>query len=186
MSIIGKARFHGAGIAAIGIYALVYSASLYVLSGEEGFSLVEPLFVLATLGLAFPLLAFFLTGNTRMPEPSITKPKQELAGVLMYLALFAVGVLGYGFTVLKTSITDVQSQSMALLAIKLLSMVIMPIALLGIFGHRWQDLLALRWSTGKHWKALLGVGLALLAFQAVFGRGLTTIGELAPPPSTLA
>ncbi|HPO25161.1 MAG TPA: CPBP family intramembrane metalloprotease [Arenimonas sp.] len=186
MSIIDKTGFRGAGMAAIGIYILVYSASLYVLSGAEGFSLVEPLFVLATLGLAFPLLAIFLTGNARMPEPLITRPKQELAAVLMYLTWFAVGVLGYGFTVLKTSIVEPQSQSMALLAIKSVSMVMMPVALLGMFGHRWQDVLAMRWNGGKHWKALLGVGLALLAFQAVFGRGLITIGELAPSPLTLA
>jgi len=186
MSSRGKTGFRGAGMAAAGIYVLAYSASLHVLSRGDGFVLVEPLFVLATLGLIFPLLAFFLTGNARMPEPLITKPKQELAAVLMYLTLFAVGVLGYAFTVIKTSITEPQSQSMALLAIKLLSMVIMPVAVLGVFGHRWQEVLALRWSSGRHWKALLGVGLALFAFQAVFGRGLTTIGELAPSPLTLA
>jgi membrane protease YdiL (CAAX protease family) len=36
------------------------------------------------------------------------------------------------------------------------------------------------------WIALAGVGLAMLAFQMVFGRGLRTLGELAPSAATLA
>jgi len=185
MSDTGSSRLNWTGSAAMLLYAAVYAGSLNTLSGQADFSVVEPLFVFATLGVIFPLLAFFLTRNARMPGPSISKPKQELGAVLVYLLLFAVGVLGYGFTLLKTSITEQPSQSLALLIVKLSSMVVIPVALLGLFGHRWQDVLALRWDTRKHWKALLGIGIALIAFQAVFGRGLTTLGALNPSSLTL-
>ncbi len=174
------------GSAAMGLYALVYAAALYAMSGQPDFSIVEPLFVLGVLGIIFPMLAFFLTRDARMSEPSITKPKQELSATLIYLALFAVGILGYGFTEIKTAVPDEPMQSLVLLATKLIRMVIVPVALLGIFGHRWQDVLAFRWDTKKHWRALVGVGIALFAFQAVFGRGLTTLNALDPSAATLA
>lgn len=174
------------GFVAVGAYAAAYAASLLALSGQPGFSIVEPLFVLSIMGVIFPALAYFLTRDARMHEPAITQPQKELGAVLLYLALFAVGILGYGFTEIKSAIPQEPTQSTALLFVKLTSMVLLPVALLGLFGHRWQDVLALRWNTRKHWRALLGVGVALLAFQAVFGRGLTTLGVLQPSATTLA
>ncbi len=174
------------GFIAAGTYAVVYASSLYALSGQPDFSMVEPLFVLAIMGVIFPALAFFLTRDARMSEPAITKPKQELSAVLLYLVLFAVGILGYGFTEIKSAIPQEPMQSNVLLLVKLTSMVVMPVAVLGLFGHRWQDVLSLRWDTRKHWRVLLGVGIALFAFQAVFGRGLTTLGALQPSMTTLA
>lgn len=106
--------------------------------------------------------------------------------VLLYLGIFAFGILGYGFSALKSSITTETWQSLALLIVKLLSLVIVPMALLRFFGHRWQDVLALRWDTKKHWRALAGMGIVLLAFQAIFGRGLQTLGELHPSLLTLS
>ena len=186
MSVSKTSTIAWRGSAAAGSYALVYAGSLLALSGQPDFSIVEPVFVLAVLGIIFPLLAFFLTRDARMPEPVISKPKQELSATLLYLALFALGILGYGFTEIKAAVPDEPMQSAALLVTKLLSMVIIPVALLGLFGHRWRDLLAFRWETKKHWRALLGIGIALFAFQAVFGRGLTTLNTLHPSATTLA
>ncbi|MFT3805492.1 CPBP family intramembrane glutamic endopeptidase [Arenimonas sp.] len=172
---------------AVAAYAAVYSLSLYALSLQPGFSLIEPLFVLGVLGIAMPVLAVALTRNARNPGPS-ARPigTRETLASLGYLALFALFVLGFGFSVINEAIADEPTRSLAKLGVKLATMVALPVALLAMFGHRWRDTLAPGWSWPKHGRALIGVGLALLAFQAVFGRGLQSLDALQPAWSTMA
>ena len=167
------------------VYALAYAVALFVLAREPGFSAVEPLFVLGVLGIAFPLLALGLTRRVAANPDPITQPGREAAAALLWLAVFAIGVLGWGFTALRAALPAGMAQEGAILAAKLLAMVAIPALILRGFGHPLRELLA----PGLGRRALLlplaGVGLALLAFQAVFGRGLTTLGELGPAAATL-
>ena len=95
-------------------------------------------------------------------------------------------MLGSTFRCGNEAWPDEPAQSTVKLAAKLLTMVLLPVGLLALFGHRWRDTLAPAWRWAKHGRALIGVGLALLVFQAVFGRGLHTLGELHPSVATLA
>jgi uncharacterized protein len=171
----------------LGVCALVYAAALALLAQRDDFSLVEPLFVLVVLGGAFSLLAWSLTrASARALRPATTTSARELAMVLGYLALFAVLVLGWGFTAIKAAVTTEPLQGAALIAVKLLAMVGLPVLLLWWLGQRpWRVL-----SGGVHWRqhgwALSVMAVALLAFQAVFGRGLKTLSELGPDAGTLA
>lgn len=171
---------------AIAIYAMAYVLSLFGLWRQPGFSVVEPLFVLAMLGIAMPLLALALTRNARQPAPAATIAPRESFSALAYLLLFALLVLGFGFSAINQAIAEEPARSLAKLGIKLITMVALPVALLALFGHRVRDTLATGWSWQRHGRALLGVGLALLAFQAVFGRGLQTLEQLQPAWTTLA
>lgn len=74
MSDVHSSRNNMTSFIGIGLYAAAYAASLLELSGQPDFSTVEPLFVLAVMGAMFPALAYFLTRNARMCEPSIAKP----------------------------------------------------------------------------------------------------------------
>ena len=170
----------------VAIYATAYALSLLGLARQPGFSAVEPLFVLAVLGIAMPLLAMILTRNARNPETASVISARETGASLLYLALFALLVLGFGFSAINDAITDEPARSLAKLAVKLLTMVALPVALLAMFRHRLRDTLAPGWSWPRHGRALIGVGLALLAFQAVFGRGLQTLDALHPAWTTLA
>jgi membrane protease YdiL (CAAX protease family) len=58
--------------------------------------------------------------------------------------------------------------------------------LLAVSGLPAKRSLAPNWRWREQGRALIGIGLALLAFQAVFGRGLTTLGQLDPGLATLA
>lgn len=168
------------------VYALAYAAALFVLAREPGFSAVEPLFVLGVLGIAFPLLSLGLTRRVVATPDPILQPGREAAAALLWLALFAIGVLGWGFSALRAALPAGMAQEGAILAAKLLAMVAIPALILRAFGHPLRELLA----PGLGRRALLlplaGVGVALLAFQAVFGRGLATLGELGPAAATLA
>lgn len=174
-----------AGTLAAVIYALAFGVSLWALSTFPGFSLTEPLFAFGTLAVVFPLLAVALTRNARSEVSVIARPVSELSAILGYLAVFAVAVLGFGFSAINATWPEDPTQSFVKLAAKLLTMVALPVLLLRGFGHTTGETLALRWNWQRHGRALIGVGLALLAFQAIFGRGLQTLLALHLNPTTL-
>ncbi|KAA2284114.1 CPBP family intramembrane glutamic endopeptidase [Arenimonas fontis] len=165
---------------------LAYAVSLVVLAGRPGFSLVEPLFVLGVLGLGMPLLAWLGTRPAvarRAPQPAAGAG--GLAVTFAYLFLFAVLVLGFGFSALQQWLPEGQARELATLALKWLTMVLLPLWLLHRLGLG-SPLQAPRWGWHRsQWLALVLVGLALLAFQAVFGRGLSRLDELQPALLTL-
>jgi membrane protease YdiL (CAAX protease family) len=175
-----------AGIAGVAAYAACYAAALLALSTQTGFSLEEPLFALAVLGVIFPLIALALTRNSTIRPAIRGASRSEGLAVLAYVAVFAVAVLGFGFSAINHAWPADPAQSVVKLLAKLLTMVVLPVALLAAFGHRWRDTLAPAWRWSKHGRALLVLGAALLLFQAVFGRGLKTLNELQPTFATLA
>src|SRR5687768_4878977 len=111
--------------------ALLYASALALLAREPGFSLVEPLFVLIVVGGVFSALAWATTRRTAAAlEPQPVAGPRDVVAVLAYLALFAALVLGFGFTAVKDTVTTEPAQSIALLVVKLVTMVALPLALL--------------------------------------------------------
>jgi membrane protease YdiL (CAAX protease family) len=158
-----------------------YLAALAILLRTPGTALVEPLFLLGALGLVFPALAWGLTRRPRtLPRP-LSRPPTAVLPVLAYLVLFSVLVLGWGFSAIRSAWPDQPAQSLALLTLKLLTMVVLP-AWLFLRMTRQRPL----HGRNRLLVAFAAMALALLAFQAVFGRGLTTLRELGPDAVTLA
>lgn len=174
------ATVHAAAFA-ITIAAVAYAASLAVLSRSPGTSLVEPLFLLAVLGGAFPALTIALTRRPRARPQPLTRPPTALPPVLAYLAVFSLLVLGWGFSAIATSWPDEPAQSVAQTIAKLLTMALLPAVLFLPGSH-----LRPRFAAPRLWLVFFAMAAAFLAFQAVFGRGLTTLRALAPDASTLA
>jgi membrane protease YdiL (CAAX protease family) len=165
---------------ALGVAAIAYLTALAVLQQQPGASVVEPLFLLAVLGVVFPLLAWGLTRSPRTPP---TPPPAELArlrSVLIYLAAFSTIVLGWGFSAIQHTLPTEPVLSIVQLLVKLATMVVLPWWLFAGWTQR-------RGPFG--WRRLALVfavmGLAYLALQSVFGRGLHTLDELAPTATTL-
>jgi membrane protease YdiL (CAAX protease family) len=167
---------------ALAVAAVAYAASLMVLMRLPGASVAEPLFLLGVLGVAFPLLAWLLTRGRQLVAVSATATPVRPWPVLGYLALFAAVVLGWGFTALNAAVPDEPAQSVAQLALKLVTMVVLPAWLFLRAGPRLQA----RLPRARLWLVFVAMSLAYLAFQAVFGRGLMSLGELAPSVATLA
>lgn len=166
---------------AIATCALAYAVSLTVLLGMPGASAAEPLFLLGVMGIAFPLLALALTRRPAPVTRGLTQPPRTLWTVLLYLAVFAVLVLGWGFGAVKQAVPGERAEEAALLAVKIVTMVALPL-LLFVRGTRQPR----RFAPARLWWVLVAMGAALVAFQAVFGRGLTTLRELGPSMATLA
>jgi membrane protease YdiL (CAAX protease family) len=167
---------------ALAVALAAYSVSLAALQRLPGASVFEPLFLLAVLGVAFPLLAWLCTLKPRnAPQPRGAGTSQ-LPGLVAYLAVFSILVLGWGFSALNQMLPDEPMQSAAQLVLKLVTMVALPAWLFLQLRPGAQSL----FSTGRLLLVFVIMSLAYLALQAVFGRGLTTLGELAPAATTLA
>jgi membrane protease YdiL (CAAX protease family) len=106
----------------------------------------------------------------------------QLPRVLVYLAVFALAVLGWGFTAMNATFPDEPLQSIVQVAVKLVTMVVVPAWL--FLGFRLDARATL--SSRRLLLVFVVMSLAYLAMQAVFGRGLITLRELSPPASTLA
>lgn len=169
-------------VLALATAGAAYAASLWVLAQQPGFSLVEPLFLLAVLGVAFPLLAWALTATPGRPAPAPAPEPARLRGVLLYIAAFAVLVLGWGFSALQAAVPDEPAQSVAQVLLKLATMVLLPLWLFGL----WRQQAPGPFGARRLWLVFAVMSLAYLGLQAVFGRGLQTLGELAPTALTLA
>ncbi|MGN6150854.1 MAG: lysostaphin resistance A-like protein [Lysobacteraceae bacterium] len=174
-----RSRFH-ARVAAL-VAAVAYAGALAVLLRAPDADIVEPLFLLASLGLAFPALAWALTRRPRTTTPSLSRPPSRPGGPLLYLALFSVLVLGWGFGAIAAQWPGEPAQSIAKTLVKLATMVALP-ALLFLRDDRRRP----RFGNARLWMIFAAMALALLGFQAMFGRGLITLRELAPDAATLA
>ena len=82
-------------------YLVAWIVSVLALYRLTGGSPVEPLFVLAIFGLFFPATAFAVTRRLAPPVEAIARPRAELAAALLYLLVFSVVVLGWGFSFLR-------------------------------------------------------------------------------------
>jgi uncharacterized protein len=167
--------------AAIAAYAVLYAGSLAWLARVPGFEAGESLATLLVFGLGFSLVAWLATrGFTLTPRP-VREPARESVAVALYLAAFALLVLGWGFTWVREAVPDGRAEDLAMLALKLATMVLLPGLLFVQLGYRWSDLLGEPRFGARHWRVLLVIGALLLALQLLVGRGPATIAALPHP-----
>src|SRR5690606_19892520 len=145
-----------------------------------------------------PCIIRAMTGTPRPPHPAARRHAAAALAVaaLAYLAslavlmrepgaplvepLFLLVVLGWGFSVVNAAFPHEPAQSVAQLLVKGATMVALPLWLFtratgrGPFG------------TGRLLAVFVVMSLAYFGLQAVFGRGLGTLAELAPAAATLA
>jgi len=167
-----------------GAYLIAWSASAAVLARLPGGSILEPLLILAALGIVFPALALVTTRGRSTAADAIARPGVDLATTLLYLAVFSVVLLGPGLSYLQARVPPGRSRELVTLAVKLLTMCAVPALLFRLLGSRAVPTGALRLGRAD---VLPGVvlGAAFLAFQAVFGSGLKQLSELHPSAATL-
>ena len=153
--------------------------------GYLGFDLGEPLLVLAVMGLGFSALAWLVTRKL-VPLPfAVMQPARETATLLIYLVPLTA-YLAWGRNLLGRFAIPEPRLSVAILLIKLLLFVAIPATLLLIgWKYRGRELFVFQGS-GRHWRAALWMSVAMIAFQCLFGRGLTEIRQSGFSPGVLA
>lgn len=166
---------HPYALAAIALYALVYIGSLMWLSDAPGFEAGGSLAVLLIFGLGFSAAAWLATRGITPASHPVEQPRQEAFAILGYLALFAVGFLGYGLSAIKDAAPDGRIEETAILVAKLVAMVALPALLFARFGYTRKELFGVL-SRGAHpdkqlLRALLIMAALMALLQFTIGRG---------------
>lgn len=166
-------------------YLALYATLLGLLHHSEHFGIAEPLLILATLGIGFSVLAYFLTRRLTPLPLSIRHPGSEVLVLLAYTAGIAA-YLAWGRIFVEPILPPEPMKSVVILVIKLLLFVFLPVLLFRLlWGYRLSDLVVIRPEARRHWKAALWMSLALLLFQCVLGKGLGAVRQSGLSWSTL-
>lgn len=171
---------------AVAAYALLLALSLGRLAPRPGFAAGEAVAGMVVFGLLFSLAALWATRGATPRPVQVGRPGRELAAIAAYLAVFALGFLGWGLSALRAAVPAEPAQSVAILAAKLAAMVVVPAALLAAMGHRVRYLLRFHGPDRVERRALLVMGALLLLLQLTAGRGPKVIAALPQPAWTIA
>jgi len=165
-------------------YLLTYAAALYAMVRFGGFDAGDALGVFAVLGAGFSLAAWLMTVGIQPLPYQVRDPHRELMVLLAYLVPLAA-FIAYGFSAIHRWVVSEPADSLAILVAKLAVFVVIPAWIAVVhFGYQVRDLAPISAKT-SHMLVFLGMALALIAFQAVAGRGLRDIMQARVPGDTL-
>lgn len=181
-------------VIALVAYALAYAGSLAVLGRSPGFEAGESLAVLLIFGIGCSVVAWLATIGAKAATYRIDRPRTESLAILGYLALFALLVLGYAFTAVKAAAPDGRPEELAMIALKLATMVLLPAWLFTRFGHTWREVFLgdsraffqSLFADKRVLRALLLMLAAMFLLQVFVGRGPATIKALDAPSWLIA
>lgn len=166
-------------------YVALYAALLAYLVKFEAMELEEPLFVFFVLGVAFSLLAMFFTRGQRPDPARVKSPAAEFGFLCAWLVLLASYFVA-ARPLLDKAVTAQPMHEIVNAAFKLLLFVFLPgLALAKWQGYTLSDLAPMKFGWQELRPALF-MAIVMLAFQAVFGRGLRDIKAAELSPATLA
>lgn len=175
----------GPSAAFIAGYGLIWAAATGYLAATGG-DWTFPIVALGIFGLILPAIAWALTRRARPPAVRVDRPGLELGAVLVFLAIYAVGFLGYGMTAVKAGVPAGPGQEVAVLVLKLAVHVAAPMVLLAALGARLSPLFDTGLRRPGFWPPLLVLGAILLTLLGVVSPSLKEIGALSPSLATLA
>lgn len=132
--------------------------------------------------------AIWLFTRKARPEPvAVARPGAETAAVLAWLAVYAVVVLGWLFTEIKTVFRpETRTYELVMLAVKLAVHVAAPILILKAMGARVGTLLAPRLGARGVRPLLLTIGVVVTALMLVVSPSLKEISAIEATPATFA
>src|ERR1700754_2226124 len=129
------AQLRSRSAAFLGAYLLLWIAATCYLAAK-GADWTLPAISLAVFGAALPLLGIALTRKAVPPPIPVRRPRLELAALLGFLAVYAVGFLGWGMSATRAALPPGREQELLVLAVKLLVHVAAPALLLAALGTR--------------------------------------------------
>lgn len=175
----------GAATAFVAAYVLIWAAATGYLAAK-GADWTFPIAALGIFGLVLPAIAWVLTRSARPPAVPVARPGLELGAVLVFLAIYAIGFLGFGMTAVRQGVAVGPGQDVAVLVLKLAVHVAAPVILLAALGARLAPLFGAGVRRPGFWPPLIVLGAILLGLLSVVSPSLKEIGALSPSLATLA
>ena len=162
------------GVLLLAGYVVLYAATLLAMKRAGNFDIAEPLLVVAIVGLGFSLVAWLLTVGVKPLAYTLRQPQEELTVIAIYLVP-VVAFLTWGLGAIHRYIPTDPADAFALLAAKLLVLVVVPATMMrALFGYSFRQMApaSLR---PRHVLIMVGMSVLLLGFQAALGSGLRDI-----------
>jgi membrane protease YdiL (CAAX protease family) len=167
-----------------GYLALWASATAYL--ALKGADWIFAAISLAVFAFGLPALSMVLTRTAAPPSVAVRRPTLELAALLAYLVLYAVGFLGWGMNAVRAAVPPGREQELLVLAVKLLVHVAFPALLLVALGATLAPLFSSGISRPGFWPPLLILGAIIIALMSVVSPALNEIAQLHASLLTLA
>ena len=171
-------------VRAILIYLCVWGVAVAYLAATGG-DWTFPIASLLIFGLAFSGLIWAVTRKMAAPPVPVANPPRESMGLLAYLAVYAVVLIGFGLGALREAIPAGPAQELAVLAYKLAIHVGVPAVIIVTLGGAVRPLFDAGLSRRGFWLALIVLSGAMFALLAVVSPSLKQIAGLNLSPAAV-
>lgn len=176
----------GAAIAAVLAFAALWGAAVYWLYAANNEDWSTGVFVMAIFGVALSGLTWLLTLGAKAPAIEVKRPALESGALLAYLAVYAVGFLGFGMSAARDVFPEGPQEELLVMALKLMAHIVLPAALLLLLGARIAPLFFTRTRAFTFWFTLIVLGVVFLGLLSVISPSLQNIAATNATPSLLA
>jgi uncharacterized protein len=166
------------------IYLAIWGIAVAYLAATGG-DWTFPFASLLIFGVAFSGVIWFVTRKMDAPTVPVASPKRESVGLLVYLVVYAVLLIGFGLGALRESIPEGQAQELAVLAYKLAIHVGLPVAIILALGGTVRALFDTGLRRRGFWLTLIVLSSAMFALLALVSPSLNQIAELDLSPPTV-
>ena len=163
-------------------YVAVWGIAVGYLAASRG-DWTFPFISLLIFGVAFSAVIWLVTRKMGAPPVPVANPRREGIGLLVYLLLYAVVLIGFGLGALKHAIPAGPAQELAVLAYKLTIHVALPAALIVTLGGAVRPLFDSGLKRPGFWLAFVVLCVAMFALLALVSPALKQIGELGVAPA---
>lgn len=170
------------GIRALIGYLAVWAISVAYIAASGG-DWTFPFISLGIFGLAFSAAIWLLTLKMDAPAVPVANPKRESLGLLGYLLVYAVLLIGIWLGTVRNAIPDERTQEVVVLAYKLLIHVGIPAAIILLLGGAIRPLFDSGIKRRGFWPALTVLSGLMFALLAVVSPSLKQIDSLGLAPA---
>ena len=169
-------------IRALLAYLLIWGASTAYLAASGG-DWVFPFASLVIFGLIFSSAIWFLTRKMNAPAVPVNQPARESIGLLAYLAIYAVLLIGIWLGTVKEAVPEGPVQEWAVLGYKLLIHVGIPAAIILALGGAVRPLFDGGRDRKGFWPTLVILSAMMFGLLALVSPSLKQIAALNLDPA---
>jgi membrane protease YdiL (CAAX protease family) len=169
--------FSRSGIRALFAYVLIWGAATAYLA-VRGADWTFPIASLVIFALIFGGIIWFLTRKMDAPAVPVTHPRRESLGLLAYLVVYAVLLIGIWLGSIRHAIPAGQTQELAVVGYKLAIHVAAPAAIILALGGVIRPLFDSGINRRGFWTTLVVLCALMFALLSVVSPALKQIGTL--------
>jgi uncharacterized protein len=173
--------FSRSGVRAIVAYLLIWGVAVAYLA-VRGADWTFPIAVLVIFGLILGGIIWFLTRKMNAPAVPVAHPQRESLGLLAYLIVYAVLLIGIWLGSIKHAIPPGPAQELAVVGYKLAIHVAAPAAIILALGGAIRPLFDSGMGRRGFWTTLIVLCALMFALLSVVSPSLKQIGALGLTP----